>query len=284
MLKKTIVVFILLLAIVSCDYFRETEKPQAVARVNDAYLYESDLSGLVPEGTSREDSIIIIKNYIDRWASQKLIYDAAEINLSREKQEEYDNLIRQYKLDLYSKAYLEQIVKTSVDTVVLNDEAIKYYNENKENFRTAGSLIRLKYINVANDHPKLENLKRLFLSNRKEDMKALNNLSIQFKAAGLNDTTWVDINQVYQRLPFITPENIDKYVSPGMSYQYLDSTNVYMVKIREVLDKNQISPYEYIKPTLVQLIINNRKLELIKKFQKEITDDAIKNNKYEVYK
>lgn len=284
MLKKTIVVFILLLAIVSCDYFRETEKPQAVARVNDAYLYESDLSGLVPEGTTREDSIIIIKNYIDRWASQKLIYDAAEINLSREKQEEYDNLIRQYKIDLYSKAYLEQIVKTSVDTVVLNDEAIKYYNENKENFRTAGSLIRLKYINVAKDHPKLENLKRLFLSNRKEDMKALNNLSIQFKAAGLNDTTWVDINQVYQRLPFITPENIDKYVSAGMSYQYPDSANVYMVKIREVLDKNQISPYEYIKPTLVQLIINNRKLELIKKFQKEITDDAIKNNKYEVYK
>ena len=27
-----------------------------------------------------------------------------------------------------------------------------------------------------------------------------------------------------------------------------------------------------------------RKLELIKKFEKEITDDAIKNNKYEIYK
>jgi hypothetical protein len=32
------------------------------------------------------------------------------------------------------------------------------------------------------------------------------------------------------------------------------------------------------------VILNKRKLELIKKFEKEITDDAIKNNDYEIYK
>jgi hypothetical protein len=56
------------------------------------------------------------------------------------------------------------------------------------------------------------------------------------------------------------------------------------VKIRNVIDKNEISPFDYVKPTIKELIINKRKLDLIKKFEKEITDDAIKNNKYEIYK
>jgi hypothetical protein len=39
-----------------------------------------------------------------------------------------------------------------------------------------------------------------------------------------------------------------------------------------------------LKPTLKAVILNKRKLELIKKFEREITDDAIKDKKYEVYK
>jgi hypothetical protein len=35
---------------------------------------------------------------------------------------------------------------------------------------------------------------------------------------------------------------------------------------------------------LKEVIVNQRKLELIKKIEKEITDDAIKNKDYEIYK
>jgi hypothetical protein len=214
----------------------------------------------------------------------KIAYNAAQVNLSKEKQAEYAQLIRQYEIDLYTGAYLEEVVKQSVDTVVTQAELAAYYNANKENFKTTGTLVRLKYIRMAKDHPKFGAVKSRFLSGNKKDLKALNDMSIQFKSFAFNDTTWVDMNQVYSKLPFITPDNRDKYISSSMSYQYPDSTDVYIVKVAKVLEKNQVSPFEYIKPTLQQLIINNRKLELIKKFQKEITDDAIKNDKYEIYK
>jgi hypothetical protein len=92
------------------------------------------------------------------------------------------------------------------------------------------------------------------------------------------------MNQVYQKLPFITPDNSENYIAPGKTIQYPDSTDVYLVKISNVIDKNEVSPYEYVKSTLKELIINRRKLELIKKFEKEITDDAIKNKNYEIFK
>lgn len=275
---------LLVLSISSCSYFKKEQKPHAVARIGEEYLDVSELKGLVPEGTSKQDSIAIVKNFIERWASQKLLYNAAQVNLSKEKQAEYAELIRQYEIDLYTGGYLEEVVKQSVDTVVTQAELAAYYNANKENFKTTGTLVRLKYIRMAKDHPKFSTVKSRFLSGNKKDLKALNDMSIQFKSYAFNDTTWVDMNQVYAKLPFITPDNRDKYISSSMSYQYPDSTDVYIVKVARVLEKNQVSPFEYIRPTLQQLIINNRKLELIKKFQKEITDDAIKNDKYEIYK
>jgi len=256
----------------------------AVARVNDAYLHKDEMKGIIPEGTSKQDSTVIVKSYIDRWASQKLLYDAAVINISSDKQMELDALVKQYAEDLYTKAYLEAVVQQTADTVVSNEELVKYYNTNKQNFRTTNTLVRLRYIRMQRDHPKLALARQRFLSGNRRDIEKLNDMALQFKSYAFNDTVWTSMNEVYQKLPFINPENRDKYVTRAMSYQYPDSVDVYLVKVSAVLDRNQQAPFEYIKPTLHEVIINNRKLELIKKFQKEITDDAIKNNKYEIYK
>lgn len=259
-------------------------KPEAVARVNDFYLYKDDLKGLVPAGTGKEDSMVIVRNYIDRWASQKLLVDAAEVNLTSEKKADFDKLVRDYKTDLYTKAYIEEVVKTTVDTVVPEEELNAYYKVNKDNFRTTGMLVRLRYIHLAKDNPKYETIKARFFDFRKSDKKFWETYALQFKSFAFNDSVWVDMSQVYGRLPFINPENRDQYISAGKSIQFPSGDDMYLVKITNVIDRNQVSPYEYLKPTLKEVILNKRKLELIKKFEKEITDDAIKDNKYEIYK
>lgn len=276
-------VIVLLLLFVSCSYFKPEAKPQAIARVNDSYLFKDEIKDLVPPGTSKEDSIVIVRSFIDRWASQKLMMNAAEINLSSEKQAEYNELIRQYKIDLYTKGYLEEIVKTTVDTIISEAELKEYYKENKENFKTDGTLVKLRYIHLPKDHPKFQTIKSKFFDYRKSDKKFWDTYGMQFKSFVLNDSVWVEMNQVYRKLPFITPDNRAQYISSGKSIEKQDSLDVYLVKVTNVLDKNQVSPYEYIKPTLQQVILNKRKLELIKKFEKDITDDAIKNEKYEIY-
>ena len=283
-MHRTALLLLLAITLYACSDKQAAGPGDAIARVNNTYLGREELAGLVPAGTSKADSSAIVKNYIDRWASQKLMYDAAVVNIGDEKQKELDGLIKQYTTDLYTKAYIEEVVKQSVDTVVPREELVKYYNVNKENFRTTAMLVRLKYIRMAKDHPKYALARQRFLSGSKKDSKALNDMALHFKSYAFNDTVWTDMNGIYQKLPFINPDNRDKYVHSGTSYQYPDSTDIYLVKVSRVIDRNQVAPFEYIKPTLQQVIINNRKLELIKKFQKEITDDAIKNNKYEIYK
>lgn len=276
--------FLLFLTICSCSYFTPGQKPQSIARVGKNYLYKSDLATLVPAGTSKEDSLLLVRDYIDRWASQKLLIDAAERNLSDAKKKEYNALIKQYKIDLYTRAYIEEVVKNTVDTVVSQDQLKKYYDENKENFKTNGSLVRLRFINLVKDNPRFETIRSKFFDYNKKDKKFWDTYKLQFKSFALNDTVWVDMSQVYEKLPVINPDNRDEFIRSGKKAQIQYKDDVYLIKITNVIDKNQVSPFEYIKPTLKEIILNKRKLELIKKFEKDITNDAIKNKDYEIYK
>lgn len=282
-MNKIFCLVTLFMVFVSCSYFKSEAEPEAIARAGDSFLYQSDIVDLVPEGTTKEDSIGIVRNFINRWATQKILINAAERNIEETKQEEFDKLIQQYRIDLYTKAYIEEIVKREADTLVTEADVFAFYKENKENFKTTGALVRLRYIQLPKDHPKFELIKANFFDNKKKDKNFWDTYQLQFKSSALNDSVWVEMNQVYRKLPFINPENRDDYISPGKTIQQPDSLNVYLVKVTNVIDKNQVSPYEYVKATLKELIVNRRKLDLIKKFEKEITDDAIKNKYYEIY-
>ena len=282
MLKSFLILGVFFLMI-SCNSSSSDAKQGVLARVNDTYLYKDDIKDLIPEGTSAKDSIAILKNYIDRWASQKLLIDAAEINLGKEARDTFDVLIKQYKVDLYTKAYLEEIVLRSVDTLVSDAEMKAYYDENKVNFKTNGMLVQLRYINLQKDNPKFETIKSKFFDFQKKDAKFWETYKLQFKNFALNDSVWVEMSQIYSKLPFIDPDNKEQFIVAGKKIQQPDSLHVYLVKIRNVIDKNQIAPFVYLKPTLKEVILNKRKLQLIKKFERDITDDAIKAKKYEVY-
>ena len=271
-------------AATSCDFFRSEAKPEAVARVNDWYLYKDEVEDLVPLNVSKEDSLIIVNNYIHRWATNKILIGAAEINLNQEKQDQLNKLVNQYKIDLYSKAYIEEVVKQSVDTVISSEEIKNYYSENKENFKTNATLVRLRYIYLEKDNPKFETIRQKFFDFRKSDSSFWETNVLQFREFALNDSVWVEMSQVYSRLPFINPDNRQQYISSGKSIQHHDGKLTYLVKVTSLLDKNQIAPLQFVEPTLREVILNKRKLELIKKFEKDITDDAIKSKKYEIYK
>ena len=279
-----ITIFLLSTMVVSCDYFRAPKKPKAIARVGESYLFQDDIVDLVPKGTSKKDSIAIVKSYIDRWATQKLLFEAAQRNIGKDKVSEFNALIDQYKVDLYTKDYIESLVIRQIDTVVTEVQIEAYYAKNKQYFKNSSELVKLRYINLVKENPKFAKIKSKFSSFTKKDRKELEQLAVQFKSYAFNDSIWVDINQVYEKIPFINLENKQKYISSGMNFQYPDSTTVWLVKVNNVLPKDSPTPLEFLKPTIKQIIINNRKLDLINTIEKEITNDAIKDNKYEIYK
>src|SRR5690606_29983546 len=277
---KIIILFIL---VSSCNFFKKVDDRVPVARVNDTYLYYDDIKNLVSEGASKEDSMLLVQNFINKWATQQLFVDGAMRNLSEEQQDAFDKLIVQYKNDLYTKAYIEALVKRSIDTTVTQVEAEEYYNINKEVFKLNEELLKFRYIHVSENIINYNSIEQKFKRFNATDRKELDSLSIQFKSYSLKDSIWVRVSQVVDKIPAITSENRYELLKKTNFIELKDSLGVYLMQINDVLVRNDAAPLEYVKPTIDQIVINKRKLEIIRELEKDITKDAIKNKQFEIY-
>lgn len=284
-MRYKIILFFLLILTSSCNFFfKKTDDRIPVARVNDAYLYYDDIKDLAAEGISKEDSALVVQNFINRWATQQLFVDGALVNLSETEQDEFNKLVKQYKNDLYTKAYIEALVKKNMNTTVSKEEAETYYNLNKDVFRLNEELLKFRYIHLDPNIINYNSIEQKFRRYNKNDKKDLEAISIQFKSYSLNDTIWVRASQVVNKISAITPENKNQLLKKSNFVQLKDSLGVYLMQINDVLLRNDTAPIEYVKPTIDQIVINKRKLELIRELEKDITKDAIKNKQFEIYK
>jgi len=114
------------------------------------------------------------------------------------------------------------------------------------------------------------------------DKNELTNLSIKFKAFNLNDSIWIKNDLLIGVLP-VLKQNNNQLLKKTNFTQLQDSLGVYLVQIEAVLKTNDIAPLSYVKPTIEQIVINKRKQEILKKIEKEITIDAIKNKNFELF-
>ena len=53
--------------------------------------------------------------------------------------------------------------------------------------------------------------------------------------------------------------------------------------VKDVLSRGQTAPMSYVLPTVKQMILHRRKLELLKKIEETLIEDAITNKEFEIY-
>jgi hypothetical protein len=280
-MNKTIILLCSFL-FVACNFFKQDNEKLPIARVNNTYLYFEDIKELITQETSKEDSLLIVNNYINRWATQQLLIDQSKINLPQERQDAFDNLVNDYKKDLYTEAYKGSIVSLQLDSAITQSQLQSFYDSNNENFKLNGELLKVRYIHVDENLSNLAKVKEKLNRFNKEDENDLNDLSIHFKKFNFNDSIWVKKEALLEAIPVLQSNN-SQVLKKSNFTQLQDSLGVYLVKIEDVLMTNDIAPLIYVEPTIKQIILHKRKLELIKNLEKDITKDALKNKKFEIY-
>lgn len=266
-----------------CSYFEKEENRKVVVRVNDSYLYEEDINALINENISEEDSSLIVSNYITRWATQKLLIDRARLNLPESKQKEFNDLVENYRNELYTSAYTSAVVTPKLDTNITEEKLQNYFEEHKENFTLGESLVKLRYVNLKENNSNLNEIKQLIKRFNEEDKIALNKLSLQFINYSLNDSVWVKLQTVYDKIKPLTAADRSNLLNKSNFLEVKDSLDVYLIYINEVLKRGEEAPLEYAKPTIQKILLNKQKLNLIKELEKDITKDAIKKEQFEIY-
>ena len=270
--------------LVCCDFPAVKTEQRPIARVNDALLYKDAIDFSFIESRSPSDSILYVQKIINEWATTQLLIDGAILNLNEETQASFEQLVEQYKSDLYTSAYVEALVKKNIDTLVSDQDLEEVYDRNKQLFILKDDLLKLRYVNVNSSISNLNEVKKRFQRFNAEDKIRLDSISIQFNSFYLQDSIWIKSEQVISK---ITPLKFgfNKVLLKKPNFiQLKDSLGLYLMQISEVLERGKPAPIEYVSPTLKQIVINNRKLKLIKKLKSDIVNDAIKNKNFEIYK
>ena len=278
-----IFLIIIFTVLTTCDFPRAKASIKPLARANDALLFKGDVDFSFIDGMAKSDSIIFVQNVINDWATNQLLIDGAIQNLNNKTQLDFEQLIQQYKRDLYSSAYLEVLVGNNLDSLVSYQELQEVYLLNKELFTLKEDLLKLRYININTSLSNLNEVKQMFKRFNSDDRSKLDSMSIQFNSFYLRDTTWIKKEDVISKIKPLE-QGFNKVLLKKSNFIELkDSLGLYLIQIKEVLQRGKTAPVEYVSPTLKQIVINNRKLKLIRKLKSDIVNDAIKNKKFETY-
>ncbi len=266
----------------SCSYFEKEEQPDAVASLGDAFLTKTEIESLLPADYTPSDSALIIQKYIDEWATDQMLMKNARQNISEDKQRSLDLLIDRYKTELYTQAYLQELIKQNLDTTVTVDAIKNYFQQRKEEFVLNEDLVKFRYVTFDKTYSQDDEVRKLFASGSRKDLRELDSLSLGFRGYSINDSIWLKKSQLLDRILPITAANEDRYIIPGKSWELEDSLGVYLVRFKAVLRRGEQAPLSYVNPTIRQILRNQRKLEYIKKIEKDLLNEAIESNKLKI--
>ena len=280
---RLLTILFCVLTLTSCDYIKLQEKDapksEIIAIVNTYKLFKEDLKDFLPRNISREDSLILVKSFIQDWAVKKLLLDAAANNNTQESLKNINNLVQDYKESLLINNFKEALIKQQLDTIIFDDEVEAYYLINNENFKLNEVLVKSKYLYFDASVINKKEIVKFFKSEEIEDAEELERQQLSFKMYQLNDSIWTELDKILLKLPF-SKENLLK---KSKFIQKQDSLGLYLVAIKDVLRRNDIAPLSYIKPTIKEMILHKRKIELIRDIEKIIVKDATKNNNFKIY-
>ena len=261
--------------------FISNDDYQNIARYDDSLLTNKEYINLMGN-YDKDDSLSKANNIINNWAIDKILIERAQLNLNDSKLQSIELLVKDYEASLLSEAYLEALINSSINPDIDSTEIKEFYDKNKSLFRLNEDIFRLAFIELPLDFSDTYQVRVKLKRYRDADRQFLDSISYRYNSFSFESENWISKKQLIQKFPFITNYSY-KSLKNYNFFQYKDSLSLYLIKIIKSTKNGDISPIEYVLPTLEYMSINKRKKELMLSIKSEILKDALLNNKFEIY-
>ena len=261
-----------LILFIACD-IKEVKDDSIVAKVGEYELKNSDLANVVPFNISETDSVEFVENFISNWIVNKSLFKKAEINLTGLEISEIKNSTNYYYEELIIDKYRSKLLMNNSDTIVTYAEIQNYYNENIGNFLLSNNILKARYVKLNNKNYNLREIKRRFRRYNTQDKIFFDSISIQISNYFLSDSTWINSELFFQKIPILSEDEIKRIVKNNLYFVKEDSLDVYLIKVNDKKMVSEISPIEYIEDRLSEILLNKKKVNYLKKIEKEVLEN-----------
>ncbi len=264
----------------SCNFVSDIDSNN-IARYGDEYLSMDDFITLF-KGIDKDDSLSLANLIINNWAIEKILIERAELNLNEIKLQKIESLVKDYRSDMLSDAYLEALINSSINLEIDSTEILNLYEKNKNLFNLNEDIFKLVHVELPLDFSDTYQIRSKIKRFKRDDQMYLDSISYRFKSFSFTTDNWISKKLLFQKFPFLTSYSYRSLKNYNF-YQFKDSLSLYLIKITESANKDDVSPIDYVLPTLEYMSLNKRKKELMLNIKKDILKDALQNNKLEIY-
>ena len=271
---------ILLLFIISCNYNLKNNDGY-VARVGDEFLSVEEIQELIPKNLNKQDSIRIVNNIIEEWATSKLLIQNAIINLTEVEKSQIDNKSEKYRENLIISEYRNKISNNNPDTLASKDEIELFFSENSKNFKLFEEIIKGRYVKLNKNTFNLNEIKRRFRRFDQSYKSFFDSISIQLLNYYLNDSIWINKKLFFNKIPSLEYDQSLRISKNNLFYVQEDSLALYLIKINNYKKADDYAPLEYIYNRIKEVIVSKKRIDYLNKIDKELIGDAITKNLYE---
>jgi hypothetical protein len=275
-MRTCVIVIAFVSLLCSCRKAQTIEDANVLASVKDRTLTRPEVVRLIPRGISSADSLLMAENYIKKWVKDALVFEVALRNLGDEKAE-IDRLVEEYRFSLLRYRYQERLVKERLSANIRESDKLNFYEENQKKFVLDNGLIRGLFLKIPVDAPGINEVKTWYKTDSEESLEKIEKYSIQ--NASVYDyfyDRWVDFDELTTNIP-VRISDTNSFLKNNRTIEVSDSSFCYLLNIKEYILAGNVAPYEYAEAQIVELLINQKKMEFLRNFENELYNDAIKN-------
>jgi hypothetical protein len=275
---KKIFIILTICSIVSCD---SSSSGKVIARAFGNELYNTDIANLISDDASFEDSIFLIKEFVNIWVSKQVLLNEAEQILNSQEKDKSKEL-EAYKHDLISYELLNKLVRQEIDTSFSTQELELYYDENKNEFELTQNIIKLVFYKIPLESKNLDLLWSSFKANDQSINPTLVSLSSRGGNYYENGNSWVFFDDILKEIP-INTYNQEHYLNNHKYIRINEGDFVYFVKINDFKIRSMLSPFVLERQKIKEILLMKRQQELQKTIESDLLDKAYRNKKIQLF-
>jgi hypothetical protein len=281
-LYKYIILSLVIIGFYACKDKKSSSKQEILAEYNGKILYKSDIPDDVWLAYNNGDSSGLLKSIIDKWIEKTALLEAAENALSDE-QKNKERLIEDYRSSLLIYEYQQQLVREKLDTGVTDAEILTFYDENKAAFQLKKNIVKIRYIKIGKQKADINKLKRLMQNPGIENDNELKLYAEKQAENFYTDSNWLFLDDITKEIPLDENYNQQRFLSNNKFISIEENGILYLLYIIDFRIKDALSPLEFEKDKIKDIILYQRKLKFLKDIQNSLYHKASKGGDIKYY-
>ncbi len=250
-----------------------------LAQVYNKNLYLSELDKSMWQGTTKEDSALVVSAAVQRWVQEQLMMYEAERNIPKDS--DIDELVRNYRASLIRFNFEEQTLGAGLDSVVRGDDLLRYYDDHKDQFQLESTILKCQILKLRPNAPQNE-INKLWGTKSESERARLEGFAKQWALISLLDREkWYKLEEVAAILPkgTLTSDNIGSRREGSLS----DDGHRYYYKVLDVKQGSSLAPFDYVKDQATKMILHKRKSDFIEKWKADLYQKEIKRENVKIF-